>query len=129
MRYCSGKHACHPSVWNLTVLHQVVPNLEDVFRRVVTPDEIGTEMRYAKMVELSDFAAEAEGLSVDNDTLAVVVDGKQVTVIKCIQLHGMEIADGFARAEAFEGGVDADVGNGKRRILIDDDVGDRGECA
>ena len=104
------------------ILHQVVPNLEDVFRRVVTPDEIGAEMRCAKVVELGDFTAEAEGLCVDDDALAVVVDGKQVAVVKCVQFHGMEIADGFAGAEAFEGGVDADVGNGKRRVLIDDDI-------
>ena len=96
-------------------------------RGVVAPDEIGAESRRAKMMELCDFTAERERLRVDDDGLAVVVDGEEVVVVVRVQFEIFEIADAFARAEAVDRSVDADVRNGERRVLIDDDVGHGGE--
>ena len=121
-RFRLSEHIGGPCIGNLMVLAKLSPCLLDGGWGIVTPYEIHAESRRAKMMELCDFAAERERLCVDDDGLAVVVEGKEIVVVISVQFEIFEIADAFARAESVDGGVDADVRNGERRVLIDDDV-------
>ena len=104
------------------ILTELLPDLLDDGRSIIPPDEICTESRGTEMMQLGDLSAERERFRVDDDRLAVVVDCQQVVVVVCIQFEILEIANAFARAEAFDGGVDADVRNGELRVLEDDDI-------